>query len=146
MKKLFCLIALLLCLTACGNQVDLMPNASPETSVLCLTVYDGDTITGYELVCDSIHGYCVETVYTTQDNSPSFSTDHWRDEIFYYHENVPYIRPIVGEDRYKYEYYHGNGYYPYEGRTDIGHGYIIIPGGEQEGKTAAQKLAEILGT
>ena len=112
-------------------------------------IYDGSLIVGYELVCDSIHGYCTETVYTTQDPSPSFSTNHWRDELFYYHELEPYVRPIVGEDRYKYEYYHGNGFYPFEGRIDPYSGWIIIPSdvsncGITEGKTASQKLAEIL--
>lgn len=61
MKKLFCLIALLLCLTACGNQVDLMPNASPETSALCLTVYDGETITRqYLFETDAVRAEAME--------------------------------------------------------------------------------------
>jgi len=45
MKRLAAVFLLLLCLTACGSKVDLMPNASPETSALCLTIYDGETIT-----------------------------------------------------------------------------------------------------
>lgn len=49
MKKLFCMAALLLCLTACSSRVDLMPQASPQTSALCLTVYDGETITRQHL-------------------------------------------------------------------------------------------------
>ena len=114
-------------------------------------IYDGTHIIGYELVCESLHGYCTETVYTTQDPSPSFSTEHWRDELFYYHELDPYVRPIVGEDRYKYAIYHGTGWYAFEGRIDPYSGWIIIPSHENncgitEGKTAAQKLAEILGT
>ena len=114
-------------------------------------VYADGLITGYELVCDSIHGYCVETIYTTEDYSPSFSTNHWRDELFYYHESYPYVRPIVGEDRYKYEIYHGTGWYAFEGRIDPYSGWIIIPADKNlypdlEGKTASQRIREILGT
>ena len=46
MKKFLCLLLLLaLPLTACGATVDLMPDASPETSALALYIYDGETIT-----------------------------------------------------------------------------------------------------
>ena len=49
MKKLLCLLTLLLLLTGCGKQVDLMPKASPENSALGLYVYDGETITRQHL-------------------------------------------------------------------------------------------------
>ena len=49
MKKLLCIICLLLLLTGCGGRVDLMPNASPETSALGLYAYDGQTITRQHL-------------------------------------------------------------------------------------------------
>ena len=49
MKKLLCVLLLLLLLTGCGSTVDLMPGASPETSALGLYVYDGTTITRQHL-------------------------------------------------------------------------------------------------
>ena len=49
MKRMIALLALLFCFTGCGRKVDLMPNASPGTSALCLTVYDGETITRQHL-------------------------------------------------------------------------------------------------
>lgn len=46
MKRLIVLFAAVaMLLTGCGGRVDLMPNASPETSALALYVYDGQTIT-----------------------------------------------------------------------------------------------------
>ena len=40
-------------------------------------------IVGYTLVCESLHGYAPEVRYGTEDTTPSFSTDHWRDDIGY---------------------------------------------------------------
>ena len=40
-------------------------------------------IVGYRLVCESLHGYCSEVRYGSDDPTPSFSTDHWRDDIGY---------------------------------------------------------------
>ena len=52
MKKLLCLLTLLLLLTGCGSimrstaeTVDLMPGVSPGNSALGLYIYDGETIT-----------------------------------------------------------------------------------------------------
>ena len=78
-------------------------------------------ITGYNLVCDSLRGYCCEVKYGQDDPTPSFSTDEWRDDLGYYHHDgstyrVPTyamspdgITPI----RFHYESYHR--YYSYEG-------------------------------
>ena len=120
-------------------------------------VYDDQwRITGYELLCDSIHGYCIETEYTQGDAIPSFSTDHWRDELFYWHWITPTYaeaRPITGEDRYKYECYHtdsGNYVYdPYFDPAWMGMGWIEVPTNPSAtdahfGKTARQRLAEIV--
>ena len=105
---------------------------------------------GYEQLCDSIHGYCVEVRYMDGDNTPSFSTDHWRDELFYWHENYADPQPITGEDRYIYECYHTtDGNYAYPGRTASWYGWIIVQSnqwivGDYVGKKAWQKLEEIL--
>ena len=40
-------------------------------------------IAGYQLVCESLHGYAPEVRYGSNDLTPSFSTDHWRDDIGY---------------------------------------------------------------
>ena len=108
------------------------------------------TVIGYELLCDSIHGYCMEVQYMEGNNTPSFSTDHWRDELFYWHENYADPLPITGEDRYKYECYHtSDGNYAYPGRTASWYGWINVQTnqwavGDFMGKKAWQRLAEIL--
>ena len=110
---------------------------------------NGKTI-GYEQLCDSIHGYCVEVQYMDGNNTPSFSTDHWRDELFYWHENFADPQPIIGDDRYKYECYHpADGNYAYPGRTQTWYGWVITPTNQWEtgdyvGKRAREKLAELL--
>ena len=107
-------------------------------------------IIGYEQLCDSVHGYCVEVQYMDGDNTPSFSTDHWRDELFYWNENYPNPVPITGEDRYKYECYHtSDGNYAYPGRTQSWLGWINVQTNqwytdEYTGKKASQVLNEIL--
>ena len=60
------------------------------TGAICvyLTVYtpvinQQKEIIGYELVCESMHGYAPKVRYETNDPTPSFSTDHWRDDIGY---------------------------------------------------------------
>ena len=105
---------------------------------------------GYELLCESIHGYCLEVQYMEGDYTPSFSTDHWRDELFYWHENYPNPVAIKDEDRYKYECYHpADGNYAYPGRTQTWLGWIIVPTNQWEvsdsvGRRAWQCLEEIL--
>ena len=112
-----------------------------------------NNIIGYELICDPLHGYCLEVSYTKDDPTPSFSTDHWRDELFYWHENYAEVQPIKGEDRYKYECYHPvDGYYAYPDRTISWMGWIEVETDQwnvsatAKGKKASQKLAEILAT
>lgn len=93
-------------------------------------------IVGYELLCDSIHGYCPEVNYHSLDTRESFSTDHWVDELSYWHHEYPYLRPIPEPDRYHSENYH-TYYYSYEGGSYPA--WI-----EFTGKTAEQRIAEIL--
>ncbi len=40
-------------------------------------------VVGYNMVCEAIHGYAPEVRYGSTDTTPSFSTDHWRDDIGY---------------------------------------------------------------
>ena len=40
-------------------------------------------IVAYEKVCESLHGYAPKVRYGSADLTPSFSTDHWRDDIGY---------------------------------------------------------------
>ena len=109
-------------------------------------------ITGYELLCNSLHGYCMEVEYMAGSNIPSFSTDHWRDELYYWHELYGDPQPIRGDDRYKYECYHpADGNYPYPGRTASWLGWINVQSnqwavGDYMGKKAWQCLAEIVAS
>ena len=119
-------------------------------SVFVPVVDENGVTVGYDMLCDSVHGYCLEVQYMENDYTPSFSTDHWRDELFYWHESYADPMPITGEDRYKYECYHpADGNYAYPGRTQTWLGWIIVQTNQWEitdftGKRAWQKLAEIL--
>ena len=60
------------------------------TGAICvyLTVFtpkvdENRNIVSYEMVCESLHGYAPKVRYGTNDLTPSFSTDHWRDDIGY---------------------------------------------------------------
>ena len=119
-------------------------------SVFIPVLDEQGALIGYELLCESIHGYCLEVQYMENDYTPSFSTDHWRDELFYWHENYPNPVAIKDEDRYKYECYHpADGNYAYPGRTQTWLGWIIVPTNQWEtsdsvGRRAWQCLEEIL--
>ena len=119
-------------------------------SVYIPVLDEQENLLGYELLCESIHGYCLEVQYMEGDYTPSFSTDHWRDELFYWHENYPNPVAIKDEDRYKYECYHpADGNYAYPGRTQTWLGWIIVPTNQWEvsdsvGRRAWQCLEEIL--
>lgn len=121
-------------------------------SVFIPIVDESGTTVGYETLCDSIHGYCMEVQYMDGDNTPSFSTDHWRDELYYWHENHANPVAITGEDRYKYECYHtADGNYAYPGRTASWLGWINVQTnqwavGDYMGKKAWQRLEEILAS
>lgn len=60
------------------------------TGAICvyLTVFtpvldEQRNVVGYELVCETLHGFAPKVRYETNDPTPSFSTDHWRDDIGY---------------------------------------------------------------
>ena len=128
---------------------------TPMVVGVYLTVFvpvldESGEIVGYDLLCDSIHGYCMEVAYMEGSDIPSFSTDHWRDELYYWHESYAVPQLIEGDDRYKYECYHpSDGNYPYPGRTMSWYGWINVQSdqwatGDYMGKKAWQRLAEIL--
>ena len=127
-------------------------------SVFTKTI-DADGNERYELFCDSIHGYCMETSYTDGSWIGSFSTNHWRDELFYWHWTTleyPYLselRAITGEDRYDYNCYHSmDGNYVYDPDLGwLGAGWIVVPTipnstSPEYGKTAQQRMQEILAS
>lgn len=70
---------------------DLLDSTSEwPTNAVCvyITVFtpvldEQKNIAGYTMVCESLHGYAPEVRYGTDDLTPSFSTDHWRDDIGY---------------------------------------------------------------
>ena len=80
-------------------------------------------IIGYNLVCESVRGYCYEVRYGTNDLTPSFSTDEWRTDVGYMEswdsvENKPILKPIPddtlsndGTKLYKLDYDSYNLYY-----------------------------------
>ena len=72
-------------------------------------------IIGYEMVCDSIHGFCNEVHYNPDNPTiSSFSTDDWRDNVVYWHhiyDTQPMPDDAFGIDgvtsfKYHYESYH----------------------------------------
>ena len=73
------------------STTDLLDSSSEwPTGAICvyLTVFtpvlDAQrNIVGYEMVCESLHGYAPKVRYGSNDLTPSFSTDHWRDDIGY---------------------------------------------------------------
>ena len=79
------------------NEISLYSTSDPLTSVsewptkaICvyITVFTPvldaqKNVIGYNMVCESLHGYACEVRYGANDLTPSFSTDHWRDDIGY---------------------------------------------------------------
>ena len=79
-------------------------------------------VIGYTMVCEALRGFCGEVRYGENDLTPSFSTDHWRDDIghWYWDEatNQSYIVPIPedamshdGTKPYRNDYDSYNRYY-----------------------------------
>ncbi|MBQ5927237.1 MAG: hypothetical protein IIX01_04880 [Clostridia bacterium] len=61
----------------------------PKSAVcVYLTVFtpvidEQKNIIAYEMVCESLRGFAPKVRYGAEDLTPSFSTDHWRDDIGY---------------------------------------------------------------
>lgn len=57
-------------------------------------------IMGYTLVCESLRGFAPEVRYSADDPTPSFSTDHWADNVGYWYwteEMGSYIEPVPAD-------------------------------------------------
>ena len=102
-------------------------------------------IIGYQLVCDSLYGFCNEIYYNPIQNTvSSFSTEDWRDNIVYWHhelgqQNIP--DDAIGWDgktlyKYHYESYHSREYW-YEGYPWAGNVGVWV-----EGRKAGVVLAD----
>lgn len=85
-------------------------------------IVENYNIVGYQLVCDSLYGFCNEIYYNPIDQTvSSFSTEDWRDNLTYWHHiNGSQLVPddAVGWDgvslfKYHYDSYHeGKYWYP----------------------------------
>lgn len=81
------------------NEIALYSTSDPLDStsewpsgVVCvyITVFtpvidEQKNVIGYNMVCESLHGYAAEVRYGQNDLTPSFSTDHWRDNVGYWY-------------------------------------------------------------
>ena len=92
-------------------------------SVFTPVVDEQRNVVAYELVCDSLYGFCYEEYYNPENLTlSSFSTDDWRDNLVYWHHELDtqFIPDdAIGFDgitlyKYHYESYHSRKY-PYEG-------------------------------
>lgn len=70
------------------------------------------SIVRYDLVCDSLYGHCTEINYHGDSDIPSFTTDSWRESLYYWH-GADYL-PLPEEQRHMYDVYH-SCHYNYEG-------------------------------
>lgn len=111
-------------------------------SVFTPLVDDQNNIIGYELVCDSLYGFCNEVYYNPENpNLSSFSTTDWRENMVYWHHELgtqPIPYDAIGFDgqtlyRYHYDSYHYRQY--------VYEGYPWAVGVWLEGKTASDMLA-----
>lgn len=100
-------------------------------------------VVGYTLVCESLRGYCSEVYYGLGDNTPSFSTDEWKNDIGYYHYFDECFYPVpedaVGLDGItpiRDDYYSYNKAYQYmEGMWGT-----VIPYGQKLWECIAGKI------
>lgn len=76
-------------------------------------------IIGYNQVCESVRGYCTEVLYDTTNNTPSFSTDDWRDDLGYWSWEGPVVAipkdvmNSAGDKPYREDYYAYNKSYEF---------------------------------
>ena len=114
-------------------------------SVFTPVIDEQKNIIGYELVCDSLYGFCNEIYYNPVQNTiSSFSTEDWRDNLTYWHheygnQNIP--DDAIGWDgqtlyKYHYESYHSREYW-YEGYPWAGNVGVWV-----EGRKASVVLAD----
>ena len=100
-------------------------------------------VAGYKLVCESLRGFCSEVYYGLGDNTPSFSTDEWKNDIGYYHYFDECYYPVpadaVGLDGVtpiRDDYYSYNKSYQYmEGMWGV-----VIPYGQKLWECLVDKI------
>lgn len=46
-------------------------------------IVESGRVVGYQMVCESLRGYCQEIYYSPQNRVPSFSTDTWKNSVGY---------------------------------------------------------------
>ena len=103
-------------------------------------------IVGYNMVCDSLRGYCFEVKYSQTDPRPSFSTDEWKDDLgYYHHDGNTYRIPIEamsvdGTKPFKHDYNSYNYSYNYEGAPWPGR---TLPFGHKAWECLADKIPYI---
>ena len=90
------------------------------------------TVIRYDLLCDSIYGHCTEINYHGTSTIPSFTTDSWKDSLYYWH-GADYV-PLPEHARHTYEIYH-SCHYMYDGAP-----YPMWI--DLTGQTASQRLAD----
>ena len=66
---------------------------------------ENGVVTGYDLVCESLRGYCSEIRYSPSDTSPSFSTDTWRDGVAVYNWRGVKQQKLTGDDLNNFSVY-----------------------------------------
>ena len=118
-------------------------------SVFTPVVDEFNNIIMYELVCESMYGFCNEIYYNDEHpDISSFSTTDWRDNIVYWHhlyDTQPMPDNALGLDgqtpyKYHYESYHSRKY-TYEGYP---WGYTNTWIDAWSAKTMSQKLYELM--
>ena len=99
-------------------------------SVFAPVLDENREIAAYELICESMRGYCFEVMYSQVDKTPSFSTDEWKDDLGYYCNEDGQIHWIPddtmnadGTALFKYDYNSYNYEYNYEGAIWPGRTY-----------------------
>ena len=78
-------------------------------SVFTPIIDEGNQILGYNLVCESLRGFCSQVFYDYESWLPSFTTDSWANGVgFYYHTGIVAIEYPDDHDYNKYN----RVYYP----------------------------------
>ena len=93
-------------------------------TVFTPVINEHGTTIAYNMVCESMHGYCGEVRYTENDLIPSFSTDTWMNDIGYWawtEELGSYIEPVPADawsndwtKPFRQDFASYNNYYMYD--------------------------------
>lgn len=133
---------------------DLLDNTTGNyDGVVCVYVSvftpitNADGTVSYHLLGDPHRGYCDEIRYSTEDPTPSFSTDEWRDDVGYTYNNRDYAIPDTamnadGTKPYKEDYYAYNQTYTYVEKNWWGQEREYTQDTTPYGQTLSQVLAD----